>query len=316
MSFDLGQTLQSTLNVAQSALTASIYDANSLLSSRRAITIPKAGELIADAMTIANMFDGGNADDWRVRLSLSPWVSFRTSPVLTPLNASGGLIFPYTPTITIGSNAYYSKIQTTHSNHAFNSFKNADSGTITIVAPMIVEDATQGLYWVAMVHYLRSLTKMFTGTDMKAGNPPPVIKFNAYGNYVFKDVPVVVTAFTVTMESTCDYLGVNVVGSLATGLGNIADGVSGLLGTAGGAVAGLSGLAAGAANLANGVGTVAGVLGTIGIGGSTGGGTTYVPTKSTFNVTLQPMYSRDNTRKFSLDRFVTGGYLGSGVGYI
>jgi len=41
-----------------------------------------------------------------------------------------------------------------------------------------------------------------------------------------------------------------------------------------------------------------------------------VPTKSSFGITLQPVYSRDSIRKFSLDMFVTGGYLNSGVGYI
>lgn len=315
MSFDLGQTLQSNINIAQNAIIAGTYDANSLLSNKRSITIPKAGEIAADAMTLVNIFDG-NSNDWRVRLSLSPWVSFKSSPVLAPLNDAGGLIFPYTPSITIGSAAKYNPISTVHSNYTFNSFKHSDPGTITIDAPMNVEDSTQGLYWIAMVHYLRSLTKMFAGSDMKAGNPPPIVYLNGYGNYVFKNVPVVVTNFTVKLESTCDYIGVNVVGSLASEIGNISDNISDLLGTAGGAVAGLSGLASGAANVASGVGNVAGVLGTLGVGGTTGGGTSYVPTKSSLNVTLQPMYSRDNARKFSLDRFVTGGYLNNAVGYI
>ena len=65
-----------------------------------------------------------------------------------------------------------------------------------------------------------------------------------------------------------------------------------------------------------GVGQVAGLLGTFGVGGSTSGGVTHVPTKSTFVVTLVPVYSRTSSRKFSLDQFVTGGYMTGGTGYV
>jgi hypothetical protein len=46
------------------------------------------------------------------------------------------------------------------------------------------------------------------------------------------------------------------------------------------------------------------------------GGYSYVPTLSRINVTVQPTYSRDTTRRFSLDTFVQGGYIGKGQGII
>jgi hypothetical protein len=46
------------------------------------------------------------------------------------------------------------------------------------------------------------------------------------------------------------------------------------------------------------------------------GGYSYVPTLSRLNVTVQPAYSRDTTRRFSLDTFVQGGYIGKGQGII
>jgi hypothetical protein len=64
------------------------------------------------------------------------------------------------------------------------------------------------------------------------------------------------------------------------------------------------------------VGQVAGLLGTFGVGGSTSGGIAHVPTKSSLQLTLMPVYSRTSARKFSLDRFVTGGYLNNSFGYI
>jgi hypothetical protein len=51
-------------------------------------------------------------------------------------------------------------------------------------------------------------------------------------------------------------------------------------------------------------------------GSSPQGGKTYVPTKSTMTVMLQPVYSRDSARSFSLDKFVNGDYIKSGQGFV
>jgi hypothetical protein len=231
------------------------------------------------------------------------------------------LIFPYTPIINISSGAAYQKIQTTHTNYTFHAFQSSDPGQITITAPMNVEDATQGLYWIAAVHYLRSLTKMFSGNDPKAGNPPPVVMLNGYGNYVFKNVPVVVTNMSISLDSQCDYIGVNVVGSAAGDIAGIADSVGGLSSTVGNLFGGggdslISDVTNTISSIAGGVGQVASLLGTFGVGGTTSGGISHVPTKSSFTVTLQPIYSRNSVRNFSLDRFVSGGYLNNPFGYV
>jgi hypothetical protein len=46
------------------------------------------------------------------------------------------------------------------------------------------------------------------------------------------------------------------------------------------------------------------------------GGYTYVPTLSFISVTLAPTFSRDQSRQFSLDTFINGGYIGNNKGYI
>lgn len=308
---------------AASTLASNLSSALDTAGRLADISLPASGEAVGDVMSAVAMFGGGDApsNDWRCRLSLPFWPSFRKSPVLAPLKDAGGLIFPYTPTINISETATYSPINTVHSNYGFNAYKASDPGIISIVAPMYCEDATQALYWIAALHYLRSATKSFGGNDPKAGNPPPVVKFNAYGNYVFKNVPVVVTSMDVSLESTCDYIGVNVVGSAAGGVEGTADAIGGLANTIGGAFGGAFGGALGSATsiisgVAGGVGQVAGLLGSLGLGGTTSGGVSHVPTKSTFSVTLQPIYSRNSVRKFSLDRFVGGGYLNNNFGYI
>ena len=311
------------INVASnlsSALSAG-YASGGVMSAIRSIDLPTAGAAVGDIVSAVATFGGdANANDWRVRMSLPTWPSFSSSPVLKPLKDAGGLIFPYTPQITIASKASYTNIPVTHTNYTFKAFQSSDPGEIQITAPMNVEDATQGLYWIAAVHYLRSLTKMFTGSDPKAGNPPPIVFLNGYGNYVFKNVPVVVTSFSTTLNKDCDYIGVNVVGSAAGDVQGIASGIGGLAGSLGGAlggiVPGIGDIAGTVSNLASGIGNVAGVLGSFGVGGTTSGGVSHVPTKSEFTVKLMPMYSRNSAKNFSLDRFVQGGYLNNSFGYI
>ena len=297
------------------------FEDGDVLSALRAIDLPSAGEAVGDLLSAVASFGGdANSNDWRVRLSLANWSSFRTSPVLAPLKDAGGLIFPYTPIISMSSKATYQPVTTTHSNYTFRAYQNSDPGEISITAPMNVEDPTQGLYWIAAVHYLRSLTKMFTGNDPKAGNPPPIIFLNGYGNYVFKNVPCVVTSFSTTLNKDCDYIGVNVVGSAAGEVEGIAEGIGGLAGAVGGAlggsIPGLSGITNAVSNIAGGIGQVAGLLGTFGIGGTASGGVSHVPTKSEFVIKLQPIYSRNSVRNFSLDRFVAGGYLNNSFGWV
>lgn len=332
--FDTGAGLASTLGKSANAIgaigsavgTASRlssaisagYNSGGIASAIRAINLPAAGEAIGDVLgAVAEFTDSDNANDWRVRLSMAKWTSFRGSPVLKPLKDAGGLIFPYTPKINIASKANYGQIQTVHTNYMFQNFKNSDPGSITITAPMYVSDAAEGLYWIAMVHYLRSLTKMFAGNDPKAGNPPPIIFLNGYGNYVFKNVPVVVTAMSVGLENTCDYISVPVVGSAAGEIEGLADSIGGTASALGGLFGGsVAGVAGAVSSIAGGIGQVAGLAGSLGFGGSVSGGTAHVPTKSSFTVTLQPIYSRNSSRKFSLDRFVSGGYLNNPFGYI
>ena len=331
--FDSGAGLASSIGAATNAVGAiggavnvasnlgsaisNLGSADDFGSAMRSLNLPAAGEAIGDLMGAIAEFGGdANANDWRVRLSLPKWTSFRSSPVLQPLKDAGGCVFPYTPTISIASGATYGKIPTVHTNYNFQSFQSSDPGSITLIAPMRVEDQNQGLYWIAMVHYLRSLTKMFSGSDPKAGNPPPIVFLNGYGNYVFKNVPVVITKMSLSLAKECDYIGVDVVGSAMGAVEGVTDSIGGLADTLGGAIPSLGGITSAVGSIAGGVGQVAGLLGTFGIGGSTSGGVSYVPTTSEFNITLQPVYSRDSARKFSLDRFVQGGYLNNSFGYI
>jgi hypothetical protein len=63
-------------------------------------------------------------DDWRVRVSLSPSakifyqdLSLGPNALQHPLIETNGVIWPYTPQITVNHNAGYSTAQLTHSNY-------------------------------------------------------------------------------------------------------------------------------------------------------------------------------------------------------
>ena len=289
-----------------------------VISAIRSISLPPGGDT-------PGLFKNASASfgttDWRVQVSVPPIPAFTGSPVLAPLKNAGGAIFPYTPTLRISNSANYESMKPLHQNFGFQSFVNSQADAIAIQAPFYVEDAVQGAYWIAMVHYFRSMTKMFSGEDDLGGNPPPIAYFNAYGEYVFKNVPVVVTAFSVDLGSDSDYIAVDpsasasVTNAYGAAPASAFNTVTSLIG----AVAPKAGAALA---LANGIGQAAkGITASYrnqlgNAGGGTQGGKTYVPTKSTMSITLQPVYSRDSARSFSLDKFVKGDYVKSGQGFI
>jgi len=275
---------------------------------------------------------GGEDKDWRVRLSIPLTQSFQNSNVLAPLKAAGGLVFPYTPTIQIAGTASYETTPIVHQNYAYYNYINSVASSISISGPFNVEDSIQAQYWIAAVHYLRSVTKMFTGDSDNSGNPPPMVYLNGYGNYVFKNIPVVITSFTVELPQDVAYIAttVNKTGPTSGfirssgGSNQRIENTVNLLGTIGGIAGSLGaakvsralGSAANLVNVANNISNLA--------QGATGGGSspfslegeTHVPVKSVISVTCQPVYSRNKVRQFNLDSFVQGAYIKSKPGYL
>ncbi len=331
--FDVGPGLKSVVGAAQGVLNTAanlagalnnLSNPAALISKLRSINLPKGGE--AGKLANASAAFGGSdaSNDWRVRLSVP--TSFASSPVLQPLVQAGGLVFPYTPTISINSGASYEDQPLTHQNYQFTFYQSSRVDRIQINGPFNVEDGAQALYWLAAIHFLRSATKMFTGEGDLQGNPPPILKLNGYGDFVFKNVPVVVQNFSVDLPADVNYINTSVAAA-GFGTGAAAGPLSSIAGVAGtaGQLAGLAG-ALGANKLAGTLGKVGAIGGAIagvgklvnGITSLAGGGSfgtagnSWVPTKSTISVTLQPIYSRESTRQFSLQKFVNGDYVNGG----
>lgn len=300
---------------------SNLSNPSQLISALRKLNVPEPGKPTSGAT--ATFKDSDSPKDWRVRLDV-PAV-FKSSPILQPLVQAGGLIFPYTPAINISSSASYDEQQLTHQNYAFIYYNSSRADQIQISAPFNVEDAEQGSYWLAAVHMLRSSTKMFTGGSANQGNPPVILKLNGYGDYVFKNIPVVVKSFSVDLPQDVSYISCAPAAG-AVGAGSGSGALSSIAGIAAGAT-GLAGVAGalGANKLANTLGKVGAISGAVaGIGNLLKGGSlpgggpfgeagnSYVPVKSTISLTLTPIYSREMMRRFSLQDFVDGKYVSGG----
>jgi len=154
--------------------------------------------------------------DWRVRVSLAPastvFYNDGSNTIMSPLVETDGVIFPYTPSITIVHTATYASTQLTHSNYTPHFFQNGDVSDITITGDFTVQCQGDGHYLMAAIYFFRAATKMFFGDQAKnqgfAGNPPPMVFLHGYGPEYFPNVPCVVTSFSQVMSPDVDYIPV------------------------------------------------------------------------------------------------------------
>lgn len=154
-----------------------------------------------------------NSQDWRVRLSLAgtAWNNFVGDPessLMSPLikTAETGVVFPYTPSISVTHNARYQEQALTHSNYKNYFYEGSDVAAITISGDFTVQNLDEGQYLLAAIYFFRTCTKMFYGNDTLAGNPPPLVFLDGYGDFYFPHVSCIITSFQHTMPADCDYI--------------------------------------------------------------------------------------------------------------
>lgn len=176
--------------------------------------ILKGPSSIPDGKTNTDAVSKGATRDWRVKLSIPSTLA--SDSILKPLTETQGLVFPYTPTILIQHTANYDSMQPTHSNYPFHNYQNSQIEDIVITGDFFCENAKDAQYWSAMVHYLRSATKMSYGTSQNAGAPPPIVHLNGYGDFIFPNVPVIIRNFTVDLPADVDYIKTSIVGDIST----------------------------------------------------------------------------------------------------
>jgi len=155
---------------------------------------------------------GSGAKDWRFRIHLAPGANYlyKASPpgILAPLIPTDGVIFPYSPQISVSYVSNYSAYDLTHSNYKVYTYKNSSVEQISINGDFTAQDTSEANYLLAVIHFFKSVNKMFYGQDQnpQRGIPPPLVYLTGFGQYQFDRHPAVVTNFTYSLPADVDYI--------------------------------------------------------------------------------------------------------------
>lgn len=157
---------------------------------------------------------GDAANDWRVRVSVAAGSKVlydnESAKLLSPLKATGGVVFPVTPNLQITHLAKYSSSSLTHSNFAMHSYEGSEVSSIMINGEFPIQNIVEGQYLLAAIYFFRAATKMYWGDEPKgsipAGTPPPMVFLSGYGQDYFPNVPCVVTQFMHSLPDQVDYI--------------------------------------------------------------------------------------------------------------
>jgi hypothetical protein len=150
--------------------------------------------------------------DWRVRLSLAPSAGYlykaQNPGILGPLQKTDGVIFPYVPQIQVTYAAHYDAGELIHSNYKIFQYKNSSIDQINITCDFTAQDNDEANYMLAVIHFFRSVTKMFYGQDQipKPGTPPPLCYLSGMGEFQFDRHPLVISSFNYNLPNDVDYI--------------------------------------------------------------------------------------------------------------
>lgn len=170
------------------------------------------------------------AKDWRFRMSLAPGATYlykaANAGILAPLKTTDGVIFPYSPAISVNYAAAYDTNDLPHSNYKMYTYKGSSVESITIGGDFTAQDSVEANYLLAVIHFFRSATKMFYGQDENParGVPPPLVYMSGFGQYQFDNHPVAITGFTYTMPTDVDYINAYPSGTGTGATGSAAGG--------------------------------------------------------------------------------------------
>ena len=129
---------------------------------------------------------------------------------LQPRNPVGNLKkldFPYTPQIEYGQEVKYDSYSMSHTNYQTYGYGRTENPSINMTCKFSAHTSEHFNLSAYAIRFLRTYTKMNYGrTDPLRGLPPRILRFFAYGNQVFDNVPVVISKFNMTFPEDIDYV--------------------------------------------------------------------------------------------------------------
>jgi hypothetical protein len=93
-----------------------------------------------------------------------------------------------------------------HSNYRGYYYKNSAVNDINIRGTFTAQDTAEAEYMLAVIHFFRSITKMFYGQDALRGAPPPLVYLSGFGDFQFNDHPCLVSNFSYSLPNDVDYI--------------------------------------------------------------------------------------------------------------
>ena len=257
--------------------------------------------------TTANLAQFPTNPDWRVTLRLAPGATYLYNApqagLLQPLKTTNGVVFPYTPAISTAYKASYNTYDLTHSNYRGYFYQNSYTDAVTLTAPFTAQSTADAAYVLAVIHFFRSVTKMFYGQDAQRGSPPPLVYLSGLGDYQFNNHPCLVSSFSYNLPADVDYISSGSPNNLGLNLQPLQNLYSTTLNAISPTVTRLASafLPVGAQNALP--APLQSLL----------SNPTYVPTKMDMVITLLPVQSRSQVSKqFSLKGFANGNLLKGG----
>ena len=151
-------------------------------------------------------------EDWRVRLTLANDAQYlyraQEPGILAPLATTDGVVFPYTPIIAVNYAANYEPTTITHSNYKIFQYSSSSVDSISITCDFTAQDTYEANYMLAVIHFFRSMTKMFYGQDEfpRNGTPPPLCFLFGLGGFQFEAHPLAITGFSYNLPNDVDYI--------------------------------------------------------------------------------------------------------------
>jgi len=263
----IGNAVQGLSSLASGDISSGMTSISNALSSAAGLPtgVPAGAEVVSNDLPYTQL-NPSKGEDWRVRIS-APF-DLLGGTLNSRLEDTHGLIFPYTPTVSISTTASYNTMGFTHNNYPFNAYKNSQVDDITITGEFSCETPSDAEYWLAATLFLKAATKMFFGKSSHVGNPPVICSLSGYGSHVLNDISCVIKNFNVTLPAEVDYI--------------LYEGASKASPSAWDSHSSKSSMA------------------------QVEGEKTWVPILSEISVTVSPIYSREKIRKFNLQDYTSG----------
>jgi hypothetical protein len=214
-------SLNSTIGVIRNTISnAPTNSIDQAAADQQAATL----DLARQQQTLSMQRNQANNGDWRVKLSLaqgSTYLYNATNPgILQPLANTGGVVFPYTPSIDTSYRAQYSNYDLTHSNYRGYFYQNSFVDQVSVRALFTAQCTADANYLLAVIHFFKSVTKMFYGQDAERGSPPPLVYLTGLGQYQFSEHACLVTNFTYNLPADVDYIRANTSADLGLNKNN------------------------------------------------------------------------------------------------